>query len=214
MKQNQNLKTGLRSCLLLMAIILPHCCTAFGQAAVALPVVHAIERAGATRFEFVSDGPLGSGWGNTNKIARVYFHEDLPAFFRRTIVFTDALPKDSKLLWIFTGKDAGVTITLSAHDVVAAQRFYNSYALFGVSPHGNFPEKIIKSDTVPYTGIAQTLTVVLNSHLALEVWVNGRKLIEQSCLFDVSRSQLMFDAPRSKHDVLAGALEPPRKKDA
>lgn len=187
---------------------------AAGQAAVALPAVSATVRPGAVPFRFDSSGPTGSGWGNTNKIPRVYFHQELSAFFRRTLVLQEGVPRDAKLLWIFTGRHAGFTVELTRHEVRVLQRYYDSYALYGADVHGNYPQKVTQDTDVLYTGDARTVTVVLNSHLALQVWVNGRKVAQQSCLFDVSRSQLEFTAPRSRHDVLAGALQPARVEDA
>ena len=51
-----------------------------------------------------------------------------------------------------------------------------------------------------------TLTVVLDAHLAVEVLLNGVPLLTQSCIFDVTRNQLMLAAPRTRHLVVNGAL--------
>lgn len=190
------------------------CRGASAQAAVALPAVQATARTGAVSFRFVSDGPAGSGWDHGNKIARVYFRGMLPAFFKRTLVLDNDVPRDGSLSWIFTGQHAGFTVVLGPYTLRVFQRYYDSYALFGNGKKGNYPQKITKVTEVPYTGHPRTLTVVLNSHLALEVWVNGRMLVEQSCIFDVSRQQLEFNAPRTAHDVMAGVLQPPQIGDA
>lgn len=190
------------------------CSGASAQLAVSLPAVQATARAGATPFRFVSDGPYGSGWGNTNKIPRVFFHQELPAFFRRTLVLDNDIPSDARLSWIFTGRHAGFTLILSKQKLHVLQRYYDSYALYGTDVRGNFPQKVTQEVSVPYIGHPRTLTVVMNSHLGLQVWMNGVKVVDQQCLFDVSRSQLLFSAPHSKHEVLAGALQPARLRDA
>lgn len=199
-----------------IALMLAFACAlpAFSQAAVALPNIQASAAPNAQQFRFVSDGPRGSGWSRPNKIARVYFHELLPAFFARTLVLDSDLPSRGNLLWIFTGKRAGFTVELGPRELRVSQRYYDSYALYGNSVSGNYPEKITKQTIIPYTGHPRTLAVVLNSHLALQVFVNGKMLVQQSCLFDVSRHQLEFDAPRNEHDVLSGALQPAQVKDA
>lgn len=208
-------KKGAASALLVAMFTAFGCCSAaFGQAAVALPSVQPTAAPAAQHFTFVSDGPRGSGWGRPDKIARVYFHELLPAFFERTLVLDNDLPRDGSLSWIFTGKRAGFTIELGPRDLTVSQRYYDSYALYGNSVSGNYPQKITRQTTIPYTGHPRTLTVVLNSHLALQVFVNGKMLVQQSYLFDVSRHQLEFDAPRKEHDVLSGALQPAQVKDA
>lgn len=190
------------------------CCPALAQSAVRLPEVHPTIQTGATPFRFVSDGPLGAGWGNTNKIARVYFHQYLPAFFHRTLVLGSDIPAGTRLSWIFTGRHAGFTLVLGRHHLIVLQRYYDSYALYGVDVHGNYPQKVMKEADVSYIGHPRTLTVVMNSHLGLQVWMNGKKVVEQKCLFDVSRSQLRYKAPRSQHDVVAGALQPAQVEDA
>lgn len=187
---------------------------AFSQAAVALPEVQAAAAPGAQHLQFVSDGPRGSGWARPDKIAHVYFHELLPAFFARTLVLDSDVPSRGKLLWIFTGKRAGFTIELGTRELRVSQQYYDSYALYGNSVSGNFPQKITKQTIILYTGHPRTLAVELNSHLALQVFVNGKMLVQQRCLFDVSRHQLEFDAPRKEHDVLSGALQPSRVENA
>lgn len=200
----------------MMAVVFAFGCSlpSFGQAAVTLPGVEATVAPGAQSFRFVSDGPRGSGWGRPDKIARVYFHELLPAFFERTLTLENDLPPDGSLVWIFTGKHAGFTIELGPRELRVSQRYYDSYALYGNAVSGNYPQKITREAVIPYTGHPRTVKVALNSHLALEVFVNGQMLVEQPCLFDVSRSQLEFDAPRNQHEVLAGALEPTTLSDA
>lgn len=190
------------------------CSAASAQLAITLPAVQAAARPGATHFRFVSNGPYGSGWGNTNRIPRVFFHQELPAFFRRTLVFNQDVPVHASLSWIFTGRHAGFTLILDAQKLRILQRYYDSYALYGADVKGDFPQKITSEESIPYLGHPRTLTVVMNSHLGLQVWLNGVKVLDQQCLFDVSRSQLLFSAPHSMHEVFAGALQPARIEDA
>jgi O-glycosyl hydrolase len=155
-------------------------------------------------FQFISDGPIGPGWSRPDEIARTYFNDELPAFFTRTIVLDNDLPKNAKLSWIFTGPHAGFTVTISPSKLRVVQRYYDSQGLFG--QQGNYPEKMVRDDTQQFEGRAQVITVVLDSHLALSVLLNGKEVLKQSCLFDVSRHQLMLSAPRAEHDVVAGQL--------
>jgi O-glycosyl hydrolase len=189
------------------------CCAMSGrataQAAVALPDAPAAIPAGAARFQFVSDGPPGSGWDHGDRIARYYVQEWLPAFFSRTLVLDGDIPRRTSLSWIFTGPHAGFTVVLGAADVRVTQRYYDSYALYGSGePQQVYPQSVVDETDAPFTGHARSLTVSLDSHLALRVSVNGRQLVEQRCLFDVQRSQLEYDAPRTAHDVVSGALLP------
>lgn len=188
---------------------------ALPQAAVSLPPVPAPPTDKGTPFHFVSDGPPGSGWDHGNRIARVYFSEWLPAFFSRSLFLEGDLARGDSLHWIFTGPRAGFTVQISAHQVRLYQRFYDSYALFAdAQPSSSYPERVTHDTTVFFTGTPRTVTVVLDAHLAVRVLVNGEALIQQSCLFDVRRQQLEFDAPRDERHVLEGRLLPVTTGDA
>jgi hypothetical protein len=158
----------------------------------------------AVPFRFISDGPAGAGWSRPDEIPRVYFREELPAFFIRTIRLSDDVPQRSKLSWIFTGPHAGFTVQLSSSKVRVFQRYYDSTGLY--SGQGNFPEKITRDNEQQFEGHARTLTVVLDSHLSVSVMINGREVLRQACVFDVARHQLMLSAPRQEHEVVTGSL--------
>jgi O-glycosyl hydrolase len=181
------------------------------QQAVALPSPVAVGAARAQSFSFVSDGPKGPGWSRPDEIARVYFADQLPALFARTVVLNGPVPRHGALRWIFTGPHAGFTVELTPSKVRVTQRYYDST---GLSSTGSFPERVVRDDEQQYTGEAKTLTVVLDSHLAVAVLVNGAEVLKQSCVFDVLRHQLEFAAPRTEHLVLSGALLASPTQDA
>jgi O-glycosyl hydrolase len=188
---------------------------ALSQAAIALPATPVSSASGGFSFRFVSDGPAGSGWDHGDRIARFYFSEWLPALFSRTVVLDGGLARGDSFNWIFTGPHAGFTVQLSAHEVRLLQRFYDSYALFpGAKPANRYPEKAIQDTVASFTGTPRTVTVVLDAHLSVQVLVNGKPLIQQSCMFDVQRHQLEFDAPRTEHHVISGTLLPVAARDA
>ncbi|MHB1022247.1 MAG: glycoside hydrolase [Acidobacteriaceae bacterium] len=201
-------------CLLACALLcgLPQANTAFAQAAVVLPDTPPSAAPIQQSFHFASDGPIGPGWSRPDEIARVYFKEDLPALFRRTLTLKEPIPHGGKLSWIFTGPRAGFTVELTASKVRLFQRYYDSFGLY--SGQGNYPQKTVRDSEQQFVGHVQTLTVIVDSHLSVRVLVNGRTLIEQSCVFDVTRHQLMFSAPRTVHDVLDGALLQEKPLDA
>jgi len=184
----------------------------FAQQAIQLPAPPLTTQASVQKFAFTSDGPIGPGWTRPDEIARVYFHEELPALFRRTIALSNEVPSSGKLSWIFTGPHAGFTVELTSSKIRIIQRFYDSSALS--SGQGNYPEKIMRDDQQPIIGTARTITVVLDSHLAVQVLLNGVVVLTQPCNFDVNRHQLMFSAPRIQHLTLAGSLLSTSVKDA
>jgi hypothetical protein len=178
--------------------------TVRAQELIKLPTPASFTQPTAQSFSFVSDGPIGPGWTRPDEIARTYFREELPALFQRTIALSGDVPQHGKLSWIFTGPHASFTVELTPSKVRLIQRFYDSSALY--SGQGNYPEKIIHEDEQQYSGDARTLTVILDSHLSVQVLLNGVLLLKQSCVFDVTRHQLMFFAPRNEHLSVAGAL--------
>jgi O-glycosyl hydrolase len=183
----------------------------YAQVAVQLPAAGVEHSVVAEKFSFVSDGPTGPGWTRPDEIARAYFHDNLAALFERTIILNTNIPARTRLSWIFTGPHAGFTVELSSSKVRVVERYYDSMGLY---ENGNYPNKVVRDVEQPYTGEARKLTVVADSHLAVSVFVNGMKVLETELLFDVTRHQLMYSAPRSEHDVVEGALLKPETKDA
>src|ERR1019366_7036746 len=122
---------------LFLALMFSDCvCSLHAQQAVELPEPPATTQASAQDFSFASDGPTGPGWGRPDEIARTYFHEQLPALFRRTLVLSDDVPARTKLSWIFTGLHAGFTIDLTSSKLRLTQRYYDSTGLY--SGQGNW----------------------------------------------------------------------------
>ncbi len=191
----------LASCLALAGLF-P--CLLRAQQAIELPPPPTVTQPVAQSFSFASDAPAGPGWSRPDEIARTYFHEDLPALFRRTIVLSDDLPARGKLSWVFTGPHAGFTVELTPSRVRLFQRFYDSTGLY--SGQGNFPEKTVHDEEQQVFGPVRTLTVVMDAHLSIQILLNGQSVLRQQCVFDVTRHQLMFSAPRTEHLVATGAL--------
>ncbi len=177
--------------------------TAVAQQAIQLPQPSLPAQAPADTFRFVSDGPIGPGWTRPDEIARHYFHDDLTALFERTITLQSDIPARTKLQWIFTGPHAGFTVELSSTKVRVIERYYDSMGLY---TSGNYPEKIIRDEERQFTGTPRTLTLIADSHLALRILVNGIELLDEPLLFDVTRHQLLYSAPRTEHDIVEGTL--------
>jgi hypothetical protein len=178
----------------------------------ALELPESSTAAGATvdKFEFVSDGPGGAGWSRPDEVARKYFHEELPALFERTLTLDNELQPHTTLRWIFTGPRAGFTVEIGSSKVRVSERYYDSFGLY--EGQGNYPEKKILDEERQFTGRVRTLTVVADKHLAVRVLVNGMPVLEAPMLFDVTRHQLQFAAPRTQHLLMAGALLKPQAK--
>jgi len=192
---------------------LAQCTTGAGaQQAVNLPVAHGSSEVAAQSFHFVSDGPTGPGWSRPDEIARAYFHDDLPALFERTIVLDGAIPQRTALRWFFTGSHAGLTVELSSSKVRISERYYDSMGL--VEEPNGYPEKKVLEQEQQFNGQARTLTVIADAHLAVRVLVNGLKVLEAPMLFDVTRHQLQYAAPRTEHFIVEGALLAPAIKAA
>lgn len=186
--------------------------TLFAQQAVQLVAPPASTAQPADTFRFVSDGPAGLGWSRPDEVARKYFHENLPALFERTLALDADIPPHVTLRWLFTGPRAGFTVELTSSKIRIAERYYDSMGLY--EGQGNYPEKTTFTDERQYTGQPRTLTVIADAHLAVEVLVNGERVLEAPLLFDVTRHQLMLSGSRSTHEVVEGALLQPDMKMA
>jgi O-glycosyl hydrolase len=184
----------------------------WAQEAVVLPAPEAANGGAGETFRFVADGPTGPGWTRPDEIARKYFRGELPALFERTIVLNDDVPARTSLRWIFTGPHAGFTVELSSSNVRISEWYYDSMGLD--EGQGNYPEKKVLDEERQYAGQARTLTVIADSHLAVRVLVNGFEVLDAPLLFDVTRHQLMYVAPRTGHDVVEGRLLEPEVKAA
>ncbi len=124
--------------------------------------------------------------------------------FQRTLALSGDVPARGKLSWIFTGPHAGFSVEVTSSKVRLVERYYDSTGLY--AGQGNYPEKIVRDEEQQYTGHARTLTVVMDAHLSVQVLVNGKEILRQACMFDVTRHQLMFAGPRTEHLVVAGGL--------
>ena len=184
---------------------------ACAQQAISVPDAKVSSASIADTFHFVSDGPIGPGWTHPDEIARKYFHDDLTPLFERTLTLKEDLPSRTTLRWLFTGPHAGFTVELSSSKVRLIERYYDSMGLAG---GGNYPEKVISDIAQPYTGHARTLTVIADSHLSVRVLVNGTQLLRSELLFDVTRHQLLYAAPRTDHDLVEGSLLQPEVRSA
>jgi len=158
----------------------------------------------AQHFQFDSDGPLSQVWGRADELPRVFFPERLPAFFSKTIVLDNDLPREARLNWIFTGRDGGFTIEISHSLIRVYQRYYDSYGL--LDSHTTNPERIVQETVAMTPGALRSVTVTLDAHLSLTVSANGTQLAQQNCMLDISRHQLLFTAPRTRHIELTGSL--------
>ncbi len=163
-------------------------------------------------FKFASDGPASQVWGRGDEVPRVFFPERLPAFFSKTIALNNSLPRDAKLNWIFTGREGGFTIEVGNSLIRLSQRYYDSYGL--IDSHTTNPERIVQEAVALAPGEIHSVTVILDAHLSVSVLVNGLPLIQQNCMMDVSRHQLQFLGPRTRHVEISGDLLPSHAADA
>lgn len=179
----------------------------WAQQATELPRVADSNNVAGIPFRFAADGPAGPGWARPDEIARAYFHEDLTALFERTLRLDRGLPERTALRWIFTGPNAGFTVELTSSSVRIAERYYDSMGLY--EGQGNYPAKDVFALQRQFTGGARTVTVIADAHLSVRVLVNGVQLLEAPLLFDVTRHQLMYAAPRTAHLAVQGVMTAP-----
>jgi len=159
----------------------------------------------ATAFE------LGEGKGEfyawaRGRDLRIFFDEFLPALFERTIVLDEFNP-ETELHWIFTGPQGGFTVTIQSAEVSLHQRYYDSFAFNHINKKNpRHPEWQTAPEKVTFEGSLKAVTITMDHKLGLSVALNGRTVLRQECLFDISRHQLRLAG--GEGNVKGSMLEP------
>ncbi len=172
--------------------LLPRFCFCL-SAAVCL--IEAQPPTGGTRFEFDAGGERRAQW-SVGGLRRVYFNEDLPALFSRTLVLDSALPEGSSLDWIFTGDEGGITVHIENRGVRLTQRYYDSYAHFAdTTPKARYPNRVWREEKVALDSFPRTLELILDHRLSVALRVDGREVARQRCLMEMRRHQAAWIPP-------------------
>jgi O-glycosyl hydrolase len=142
-----------------------------------------------TAFELGEGKGEFNAWGRGRDL-RIFFHEFLPALFERTIVI-DEFDPSTELLWIFTGPQGGLTVTIKGGEVSLHQRYYDSFSFNHINKtNARHPQWQTTPEKATYGGSLEAVTVTMDHKLGLSVALNGRTVLHQECLFDLSRHQL------------------------
>jgi len=158
-----------------------------------------------TAFELGEGKGEFHAWGRGRDL-RVFFDEFLPALFERTIVLDEFVP-GTKLLWIFTGPRGGCTVTIGSDEVSLHQRYYDSFAFNHINKkNARHPEWQTTPEKAIFDGSLKAVTVTMDHKLGFLVALNGRTVLHQECLFDMSRHQLRLAG--GKGNVKGKMLEP------
>ncbi|UCG47666.1 MAG: hypothetical protein JSU94_19550 [Phycisphaerales bacterium] len=170
-----------------------------------LPAWHAPDKARSTSFELGEGKGEFRAWGRGRDM-RMFFGEFLPAVFERTLVLEELAPGAS-LEWIFTGEMGGFTVSVGPNDVAVYQRFYDSPAFESISKsRTRHPQWNAPTERVAYEGALRAVTVTMDYKLGLSLALNGREVLRQDCLLDISRHQLALSGKRPS--VRGRMLEP------
>ena len=157
-------------------------------------------------FEFGAGKGEFRAWGR-GRDYRVFFPGFLPALFERTVALDECKLEGGRLEWIFTGERGGFTVLIGEKEVGVQQRFYDSFAFRGIAQgKTRHPEWRAPAAEAPYAGSLGAVTVRMDYKLGLSVAVNGRTVLHQECLFDVSRHQLRLTG--GKGEVCGEMLKP------
>lgn len=156
-------------------------------------------------------------WGGGNQFKGVYPGELLPAIFSRKIVFEELLLEDGGIKWVFSGFRAAFNIELTDGSVELCQRFYDSWGFHNVKKNDTidqlprYPEEIFIKAKSAYMGDVESLAVTFGHDMIIRVFLNDRQIIEQHCLFDVTKHQLRFYGNGSRFQ---GTILTPEVKSA
>jgi O-glycosyl hydrolase len=159
----------------------------------------------STAFELGAGKGEFHAWGRGRDL-RFFFGEFLPALFERTIVL-DEFDADCELQWIFTGEHGGFTVIVDQNEVSLSQRFYDSFAFNRINKDiGRHPEWRTPPTKAAYLNPLRAVTVTMDHKLGLSVALNGRTVLREDCMFDVSRHQLRLAEGKGK--VCGTMLQP------
>ncbi len=156
-------------------------------------------------------------WGGGHQFKGVYPDELLPAIFFRTIIFDKIILENGSVKWVFSGSRAAFNIELTDNFIELHQRFYDSWGFHNVKQNDTidklprYPEETFIKAKTKYTGEVSSLTVTVGHDMIIRVFLNDKQIIEQHCLFDVTRHQLRF---YGKECRFHGAILKPEVKSA
>jgi hypothetical protein len=149
-------------------------------------------------------GPVANAAGRGIREVREYFDEMLPGLFERTLML-EQWDTHGEIAWVFTGDHGGFTITARSGKVEVVQRHYDTSA-FNLMPAGpipRYPELKGEVRSFSFFGTLRAITVTLDHKLGLEVALNGRIILRETCLLDVRRHQVQV---REGRGVVKGNL--------
>ena len=189
-----------------MLLLFASCCLA--AQTVDLPEI-AAPQSGAP-FHFDAAGAVSTEW-TVPGLKRIYFHEDLPALFTRSLALDSGVPEGSVLSWIFTGDQGGITLALSSSGLTLRQRYYDSIGLSFEHPLKQiYPQATWSEDKVLFHGVPHIVTLQLDNALSVQVFVNGKQVAKQTCLMEVRRQQIAWaPADGDKTSKLDGRMITP-----
>ncbi len=160
-----------------------------------------------------NEGDVDNIWGSKGvaTISGIYFDELLPAFFKRKIELTKSEFKTSKLKWIFTGSDGGITVAINKDSIYLEQRYYDSFGLTKLQnsnvSNSRYPESQFTTFKTSFDEEVKSITLEINHSLGLKLVVNDKLIVEQSTQLDLSQHQLMVEG--TDMDV-CGSMQVPK----
>jgi hypothetical protein len=154
-------------------------------------------------------------WGRGEEGRPAHFREFLPAIFDRSLALEECILTDgASLEWIFSGERAGFTVHLKEQSLTLTQRWYDSFGLHSNPiPSGReerHPEKTWMADSVLISELPRSLRVTLDADMQIKLSMNGKQLVQQTCLFDLNRHQLRLIGGKG---AVRGVMEEPAPED-
>jgi hypothetical protein len=158
-------------------------------------------------FYLDSSHPRYLIWGLGND-ERFYFKEWLPAFFSRELDFTD-FSNVERFIWMFSGRHGRIELCWEKQNIILRQIYTDSFSLYRQDPFtspgqnmGRHPERVFCENTVAVQEMT-SLRLDYDCSMELRVYVNGRNMLHQHSILDVSQHQLSLHGENS---IAAGTL--------
>lgn len=153
-------------------------------------------------------------WGRSMEPPGVFYEDYLPSFFSRRLLISEMDLADGELIWMFTGRQGGVSVKVRNDTIYFFQRYYDSFGLHPTRQPNKItvkrhPNTIFFYTATAYTGELKSLTVRNDKHMRVQLFANGQLISEQFCVMDVNLHQIRY---MGEEGNICGQMQKPKSK--
>ena len=152
----------------------------------------------ATDFTLGYGKVVRAGWGGYSLNERKYFHQVLPAVFKKTLVL-DSINGDRGIKWIITGPNEGFYITVKNNQFQFYKQYYNSFGFnIGLEKDPTYPQSKANTLTIIADRPIKAITVEMDYKLGLQISLNGKEVMSEIFIEDIRRNRIHLSGKEGK----------------